>query len=351
MTHLPFRSSVAALAIAGTLAAACGDGHAAAPSGGADAAIPVRTAAVGRGPVQRPVHAAGTVAAKDEWELAFKVGGLVGGMNVQQGDRIRKGQILATLDSTEVAAAVRQARERFAKARRDGERARFLRASGSIARVAAEDAETAAAVSAAALESAEFDLRNATLVAPDDGWVDRRLAEPGEVVAAGHAVLHVSGVGRGFVVRVNVPGRDVLGLAPGDAAAVTLDAWPAEPIPARITEIARSAARGTGTYQVELLLDRGRAPRGLLAGLTGKVDIERTVHAAVSVPLSALLEGDGASGAVFVVDGERARRVQVRVAFLQGGLAVLAAGLDGIDRVVTDGATRLADGARVHLVP
>lgn len=348
MPHPSF-TFVAALAAA-ALAAGCSGTRAAAPAE-PEPAIPVRTAAVERGPVHHPIRAAGTVAAKDEWDLSFKAGGLVARVAVQEGDPIRRGQVLAALDATELAAAVRQAREGLAKAQRDRDRARTLRDSDVIPRAASDDAETAAAIAAAALESAEFNLRKATLVAPDDGWVDRRLAEPGEVVAPGRPILHVSGRGRGFVVRAGLPDRDVLGLAPGDLATVSLDARPEEPIPGRIGEIARSAARGTGTYQVEIRLDPVRAPRTLLAGLTAKVEIERTLVPAVSVPLSALLEGDGPSGAVFVLDGERARRVPVRIAFLQGGRAVLADGLDGVERVVAEGAAGLAEGTRVRLVP
>jgi multidrug efflux pump subunit AcrA (membrane-fusion protein) len=132
---------------------------------------------------------------------------------------------------------------------------------------------------------------------------------------------------------------------------VTLDARPEEPIPGRIGEIARSATRGTGTYQVEIRLDPARAPQTLLAGLTAKVELERTLDPTASVPLSALLEGDGAGGAVFVLDGERARRLPGGIAFVLGGRAVLAAGLDGVDRVIAEGAARLADGTRVRLVP
>jgi len=341
---------LAALTLAAALAAGCRPSHAATAREPAPA-IAVRAAAVERGPLLRPVRAGGTVAAKDEWDLAFKVGGVVARVAVHEGERVSRGQVLAALDATEVAAAVAQAREGLAKAERDRDRARVLRASDAIARAAAEDAETGAAVARAALDAAEFNRRNATLVAPDDGWVDRRLAEPGEIVAAGRPVLHVSGRGRGFVVRTSLPDRDVLGLSPGDAATVTLDARPEAPLPGRVAEIARSASRGTGTYAVEIRLDPARAPRDLLAGLTAKVEIARTVEAAVAVPLASIQDGDGASGAVFAVDGERARRVPVRIAFLQDGLAVLAAGLDGVERVVTDGAGRIADGAAVRVVP
>lgn len=350
MPHPSFLPVAAVLSAAVLLAAGCGGTRAAQPAE-PEPAVPVRTAAVERGPVRHPIRAAGAVAAKDEWDLSFKIGGVVARVAVHEGEPIRKGQLLAALDATELAAAARQAREGLVKAERDRDRARILRESDVIPRAASDDAETGAAVAAAALESAAFNLRQATIVAPDDGWVDRRLAEPGEVVASGRPIVHVSGRGRGFVVRAGLPDRDVLGLAPGDPATVALDARPEEAIPGRIAEIARSASRGTGTYEVEIRLDPARAPRTLLAGLTARVEIERTVGPVASVPLSALLEGDGSSGAVFVLDGERARRVPVRIAFLQGGQAVLAAGLDGVERVVAEGAARLADGVRVRAVP
>jgi multidrug efflux system membrane fusion protein len=314
-------------------------------------AVPVHVAPVVHGEVRRPVKAAGTVGAKDRRELSFKVGGLIARVEVRDGDAVHRGQVLASLDVTELSAGVRQAREGLEKARRDRDRARTLAAAEVIPRAAGEDAETAMAIAAAALQAAEFNLLHARITAPDDGWVDRRLAEPGEVAAPGRPIVQVSGLARGFVVRVNLPDRDVLGLAPGGGARVTLDAAPGQPLPARIAEISRSATRGTGTYQVELRLEPGRGAPRLLNGLTAKVEIERNVADAVTVPLAALQDGDGASGSVFVADGGRARRIPVRVAFLQDGQVVLASGLDGVDAVVTDGAARLVDGARLHLVP
>jgi membrane fusion protein, multidrug efflux system len=337
-------------AAAAALLAGCGARASTRPADG-DGAVPVRTAPVERGPVRHPVRATGTVAAKSEYDLAFRIGGILARVAVDAGAAVRKGQVLATLDATDVAAAVRQSREGLAKAQRDLERARIMRAGDAISPAAAQDAETVAAVAEAALRGAEFNLRHTTLVAPDDGWVDRRLAEPGEVVAAGRPVLHLSGRGRGWVVRVAVPERDVIGLAPGQAAAVRLDARPDQAIPGRISEVAPSATRGTGTYQAEIRLDPDRAGIPVLAGLTARVEIEREVTAQGAVPLSAVLEGDGASGVVYVVEGDRARRVPVRLAFLQGDRAVVAAGLDGVECVVTDGAYRIADGTRVHLAP
>jgi RND family efflux transporter MFP subunit len=335
-----------ARAAASSLASAPGDRHAEATA----PAVPVRLAPVEPGPIAYPIRAAGVVATKDGWDLSFKVGGLLARVEVRDGERVVRGQVLARLDATELAAGVLQAREGLEKARRDAARVAWLVANETAPRTAADDTRTAQAIAEAQLAAAEFNLRHATLVARDDGWVDRRLAEPGEVVAPGRAVLRVSGVGRGFVVRASLPEHDVLGLRPGTPATVALDADPARPLAGHVTEIGRTAARGTGTYEVEVALDEARA-RSLPSGLTAKVEIARTVPAQGAVPLAAVVDGDGEAGAVFVVAQGVARRVPVRIALLEGERAILAAGAAGIDRVVTDGAPRLADGTRVEIVP
>lgn len=351
MHRLPAAALVAlSLAAASPLAACAPQAHAAQGASSEAPAIPVRLAPVEPGPVAHPIRASGLVATKDGWDLGFKVGGLLARVEVREGARVARGQVLARLDPTELAAGVRQAREALDKARRDATRLATLVAADSAPRTAAEDTRTAQAVAEAQLAAAEFNLRHATLVAPDHGWVDRRLAEPGEVVSPGRPVLRVSGLGNGFVVRAALPDRDVLGLEPGARATVTLDAAPERPLAGRVTEIARSAGRGTGTYQVELALE---APPGaaLLSGLTAKVEIARTVPAEGSVPLAAVVDGEGAAGSVFVVADGVAHRVPVRIALLQGDRAVLASGIAGVGRVVADGAPRLADGARVQVVP
>lgn len=344
------RPLAAALAAA-LLASGCGRHAHAAPAAAEDGSVLVSVAPVDPGPVERPIRAAGLVVAKSEWDLAFKVGGVLARVTVDEGAAVHAGQLLAELDATELAAAVAQAREGLAKARRDSERAARLVAAEAAPRVAAEDARTGVAVAEAALAAAEFNLRHARLVAPDEGWVDRRSAEPGEVVAPGRTVLHLSGKGRGFVVRASLPERDVLELARGAAATVTLDARPAVVLPGRVTEIGHAAARGTGTWQVEVSVEPGPSGPPLLAGLTAKVQIARSVPAAGAVPLAAVVDGDGARGAVFAVESGRARKVPVTIAFLDGDRAVLAGGVEDVTAVVTDGAARLTDGARVRVAP
>ncbi|HVO19268.1 MAG TPA: efflux RND transporter periplasmic adaptor subunit [Anaeromyxobacter sp.] len=348
---MPPRSTLLRPALAASLllASACASsGAAPAPAEGAP--VPVRSQPVTRGALPVPLRVAGTVHPKDERMLSFKVGGLVARIRVEEGERVRRGQVLAELDATELSSGARQAREGLAKAERDRDRARALAAQEVVARAVAEDAETATRIAQAGAEAAEFNLRRSVLTAPDDGWVEERMAEPGEVIAPGRPVLRVSGRGRGFVVRGALADREVLGLRTGQPALVTVDATAGAPISGTISEIARSATRSTGSYDFEVRLDPARSG-DLLDGLSAKVEIARQVEVPAAVPLGALVEADGDRGAVFVVEGGRARRVPVRIAFLQGERAVLADDLPGVSDVVTDGASTLADGAPVRLVP
>jgi multidrug efflux system membrane fusion protein len=346
----PILLAVAALAAPTLLGAGCGRA-ARADTAAEDAAIPVRVVPVAPGPVSRPIRAGGVVAAKREWDLSFKVGGVLTRVAVEEGAPVRAGQVLAELDATELGAAVAQAREGDAKAHRDAERAELLAAAGAAPRAAAEDARTAASVAEATLAAAEFNLRHARIVAPEDGWLDRRMAEPGEVIGPGRPVLRVSGARSGVVVRVSLSDRDVLGLAPGAPATVTVDALGGPPLRGRVAQIGRTAARGTGTWVVEVAIEPPPGSPPLLPGLTAKVAIPRAVPAAGAVPLAAVVGGDGEVGAIFTVDGDRARRVPISIAFLDGERAVLAGGVERVGLVVSDGAALLADGTRVRVVP
>ena len=69
------------------------------------------------------------------------------------------------------------------------------------------------------------------------------------------------------------------------------------------------------------------------------------------VPLSSLVQSQGLEAEVFALNGDRAKRTPVRLLFLAGESAAIASGLDGVDRVVTEGSAQLSDGARVAVTP
>jgi membrane fusion protein, multidrug efflux system len=347
--------SMAALAAAGALTTSCRTVEKSA--GAAESAtkplaegrIAVRLAEALPGPVTRPIHGTGVVRLKSEADLSFKVGGVIAAVLVEEGAVVKKGQILARLDPTEVDAALRQAKDSQTKARRDLDRVRRLQTSGALPPAALEDAETGASLAGAQLSAAAFNAQRSVIVAPDDGRIDRRLAEAGEVAAPGRPLFHFSGRSRGAIVRLGLTDRDVLRVREGDPARVVLDAKPEAPLDAVLSQIATVASPGSGTFEVEVRLSQPDA--SLLSGLTAKVAIAHEEPAALVVPVSALVDGKGHDAAVFVVEDDRARRVPVKVAFLEGDRAALsAAAILPRARVVDAGANQLAEGTPVRVV-
>ena len=343
------RAAVAALALA--TAGCAGPAAEAPPYRRATAARPVRVAAIVDSALTRPVSGTGTLGAKDELTLSFKVGGVIARVLVDAGDRVHRGQVLATLERREIDAGVAKARSAEEKAARDVARFERLYADSVVTRVQLQDARTALTAAAADLDAATFNQRYATVIAPAAGTVLTRKANPGELVSSGTTVLTLASATRGVVVRVGLPDRDVVRVAPGNRAVVRFDAYPDKDFAGSVSEIAAAASPGTGTYPVEIAL-RGAAT--LPNGLVGRVEITPAIaHPVDVVPIEAIVEADGGRGMVFVLTGDarHAERRDVTIGFTDGRRVGITAGLRGARAVVTEGASYLNDGDAVRVLP
>src|SRR5690606_34531603 len=326
------------------------------------APTPVRLATVTEGPAAPPIETTGIVAVRDEQRLSFKVGGLVQQISVREGDAVRRGQLLARLDQTEIDAQVAQARQLAEKADRDLARGEALHADQVIPLEQLENLRTQASVARARHDAARFNARNAAIHATGDGVVLRRLVEERENVAPGQVALVVGNQDSGHVLRFAVADRHVVRIRRGDVASVQLDAWPGESFRAGIIQVASAADPATGLFPVEARLDN--VPHPLVSGLVGRVQLAPdTTDTLPHVPIGAGREGDGDRAVVFGVDGQVARRRQVQVGFITAESAAAAARVtagedagpgDGLavgEQVVTAGAPYLNDGDAITVVP
>lgn len=348
--RIMFHSAILPLLLA---TAACGRSAKAEAPQVADA-VAVRTAPVAREWVTRPVEATGTLHSKDELQLSFKMPGVVARVLVTEGQQVRRGQPLATLDLREIDAQVAAARSGVDKAQRDLQRAEALYADSVATLAQVQDARTGADVARSGLQAAAFNRRYATIVAPADGVVLRRLAEGGELVGAGQPVVVLGSSERGQVLRVGVADRDAVRLKPGDAATVRFDAFPGEEFAGSVREVAPAADPATGTYQVEVSVSGGGGRKPLSSGLVGRVEMRPAAGAEMAlVPIGSILEADGDAATVYTLaaDGRTARRLPVTVGFIAGERVAVSGGLEGVASVVTDGAAYLGDGAAVKVVP
>jgi RND family efflux transporter MFP subunit len=314
------------------------------------APTPVHAVEASSGPAAPTIRTSGMLANKDEFRLAFKVGGVIKRIAVNEGDQVRAGQKLAEIEQTEIQAQVEQARQAHEKALRDFERGERLYADKVISLEQLQDLKTQTAVAAAALNAAQFNRMYAAIVAPHDGTVLRRLAEERELVSAGAPILVLGAKEQGFIVRAGLADREIVQVQSGDRAEIRLDAFANETFHGTVTEIASAADPGSGLFNVEVAVQAPKAP--LRSGLVAKLHLLPSAGRAqpkVYVPIAAIVEGEGRRASVFVIDAGHARRREVQVAFIEHDRVALDQGLAAGERVVTDGALYLEDGEAVSV--
>jgi RND family efflux transporter MFP subunit len=313
----------------------------------------VRVAAVEAGPAHPAILINGRLAPSLETQLSFRSDGTLRSVEVRPGEKVRAGQILATLDSAELNAGIRKAREALEQSRRNRSRSEDLYARQLISRQALEDSRTSEAVALADLASTTHRAQS-TLRAPSHGIVQQRLVEPGETVTAGEVALVLSQDTneRGdFVFRGGVTEQQVLRVHLNDAASLSFDAFPEQTFAGRVRDISTTRDALSGSYEIAITLVES-APR-MVSGMLGRAEILPAPAASATrsyVPLTAIIEGTQHQAHLFLLKGDIARRQSVSIAFLRGDDAALSARLPSGSQVITDGAEFLSDGQRVVTV-
>jgi HlyD family secretion protein len=304
--------------------------------------IRVRTAKVERKDLVQLVTANGTVQAKTKVELSANIMGQITKLNVEEGDAVKRGDLLLVIDQARYAAAVASARsnlqalqaertrvqEAAAQARRDYDNSRAQYRDGIIAAAdldraksqydqavaSGQRAERQVEQARADLASAQDALDKTEIRAPMDGVVTRRNIEQGEVVVTGTmnnpgtVLMTISDMSTIEAV-LEVDQTDVPELRLGQKAAVRIDAFPDQTFPGEVSEIGSSPIQGTsalggaatGTdYEVKVTLLKH--PLHIRPGLTVTADITTATRDRVlTVPIGALVlrqpEAKGTPGA------------------------------------------------------
>jgi RND family efflux transporter MFP subunit len=327
-----------------------------------DIARPVKVTVVGEAVNGRTMTYSGVVRPRIESAVGFRVAGKIVERLVNAGDRVEAGQLIAQLDDTDLRlaensakAALDAARSRRDIARDNLERGKALLPQQTISQAAYDSRRNEMDAAAAALESAEAQLRQAsnaagyaTLRADKAGLVTSVTAEPGQVVNIGQPVITLAHLGE-TEVAVAVPEQDAGFLTIGQQAGVTLWVGPRKGLAGRIREIAGQADPASRTYAIRVTVND--APRNMRFGMTASVTLRIDDEAsALVLPVAALTEGEG-NPAVFVVDPKHqtVRKTPVSVGGPAENGVRIASGLNAGDVVVTGGVQFLRDGMPVRL--
>jgi len=312
-------------------------------------------------PAVAPRNLVGVVKARVESNLGFRVSGKIAQRFVDRGAVVKAGQALAILDQTDWKLQLQQAEAAFSAARasRDqavAERDRVSRlrtngwstASDLDKAIATADQTVGAFVQAErAVTLQQNALSYATLVADADGVVTATMAEPGQVVVAGQAVVMLAHAGEPEA-DVSVP-EALLERVRTGRATVTLWSQPDKVYAAKLRELTPSADPATRTYPARFALEDAGGQIEL--GMSATVTISDASPSVARLPLGAILD-DGKGASVFIIDPRTkalARR-PVTIAGYDAQDAIISSGLSEGDEVIALGVQKLHDGDVVRPV-
>jgi multidrug efflux system membrane fusion protein len=317
-----------------------------------DEAICVRAENLTETNASVPVQCSGILSSKKMVKLSFKTGGIIAAINVEEGSKVKKGQLIATLDMTEISSQVNQAKLAFDKAKRDLDRVKNLYNDTVATLEQLQDATSAYEAAKENKNIAEFNLRFSSITAPANGRIIAKLAEEYELIGSGMPVVVFSGEGKDeWIVKAGIADKDAISIKKGDKAEISIDAFPDRIFPAIVTQLAESADPLSGTFDVEITVDPQN--ERFLNGLVAKVKIESMNTQLVTlVPPEAVTEANGRKGFVYVFEKSdtTARKVPVTIAYLQSKSIAIIEPVNKMGLVITKGSSYLEDGTKVNVV-
>jgi len=346
-------------------------------------ALPVRVITVGPMSALGGLRFAASIVPESEVALSFRSPGYVERIlqvrgpdgrlrNVEEGDWIRKGTVLATVRQDEYRNAVEQGRQRLARAQAElddsklnFDRAAALYAAESLTKTdydaakARFDSATATVQEGrAGLANAQISLDDCLVKAPMDAWLLKRTVDVGSLVGPSTVGFTLANT-RLVKAILGVPDTSLDRVRPGSFQVVTTDAVPGQ-FKGRITAVSASADPSSRVYSVEVTIPnpRNRLRAGMIASLV--LEDKRDgpdANPFPGIPIGALVRPAGSDRgyAVFVVSGVEARSTArlrpVEVGQMYGNQIAVTKGLRIGDRVITTGLTMVQDGRAVQVMP
>lgn len=309
---------------------------------------------------------AGTIMASDTSALGFSMAGTVQAVSISQGDRVTRGQVLASLDPTpfefDVDAAASQlqsAEAAYSNARLERDRQAQLyerkwvsKAAYDQAVAAFESAEGDLNLARSRLNQAERDLNNSKLVAPFDGVIATRDIEPFMEISAGETLFQINSEGALELV-MSVPDFMISRFSIGLPARIDTTTLPNCGCSGRITEIGSAAGAANAVPVKATLMD---PPSQMLPGMTAEATVVLSndeSERGYLIPLVAVAPGDRPeSGYVFKFDPdtETVKKTEVKGRAGQGNLVEITEGIGPGDILASAGVSLLRDGQKVTLM-
>ncbi len=352
---------IAALAFASLLvASSCGGAKKDEQAAGSEAATPAATTAAPTGQKPLPVsvqavapetftsylEVQGRVDFDQNATVASRAAGTLTSLNVQRGDRVGAGQVLATVDAAILDAAIAELKTRLDLTRVVYEKQERLWKQQIGSEIQYLQAKNNYDALRNSLATQQQQRALYTVRAPFAGVVDEVLPKLGEVTAPGAPIVRLVG-GQGGKVLVDVSEAYASKLKVGDKALVKIPDLADEEMPAVVRVVGRTINAGSRSFTVELRLADGRRAQTLRPNMVAVVrirDYEKTN--AVTLPVDVVQRDEKDSFVFIAVDGKAHKQI-IKTGATYGGRVEVTSGLETGQQIIVAGYQNLNEGQAV----
>ncbi len=330
-----------------------GPGAGSETSGGEDEAVvvPVVVEKVRQGDITGRIVVASTIEAERQVTVHAEATGRILDLAVEEGQAVRRGQILARIEGDAQAAGLLRAQTNLEKARLDYERIEALHAQGAATDEELETARITFETARIDLRDRRRDVRTTKVRAPMAGTVTERFVNEGAFVTSGAQIVSIVDF-TSLVARVFIPERELDRVRVGQPAQVVGKAATGRRAEGKVLRIAPVVDPATGTVKVTVAMppEAAGGANGFLPGMYAEVTLTTDRHEGAALLSKAALVHDEDTPYVFVVEGGRARKVPVKTGLEDGDVVEVVEGLSPGQEVVVAGQSALEDGLSVRRV-
>ncbi|HEX5167766.1 MAG TPA: efflux RND transporter periplasmic adaptor subunit [Cyclobacteriaceae bacterium] len=312
-----------------------------------------------------------TVKALSEVELRAQVNGYITGIHFKEGDQVKKGRKLYSIDQQQTEAAYKQAlanlsvqQANLEKAKRDVERYRELDKRDAIAKQQVDYAEAAytaaqkqVEAAKAAVQSSQTNVRYSTIVAPFDGTIGISAVRLGASISPGVTLLNTISSDDPVGVDITIDQSEIYRFsnlykesknAEKDSTFTLAFQNEVYPYPGKISILDRAVDPMTGTLKMRVTFPN--PDHTLRAGMSGTMRVKTSAEGALLIPAKAVNEQLG-EFFVYIPDSSKATQRRVRLGKQVGSQVIIKDGLKAGETIITEGLQNLREGTPISIAP
>jgi len=316
----------------------------------ADERVPVRVAALQRGPISERIATSSTVDSDQRADILVEANGTVESIAVEEGDAVTPGRVLAVLKNPQLKGEFDRAQASFDRAREEYESLKSLFDKGFVARNEYDTSAHAFDTARLTFEQARESYSALQLTSPIPGTVSMRDLRYGEAVAPPKLAFQVVDLSK-LKIDVNLPEKDLARVRAGQLTHIRTEVLEGVEVSGRVLRISPVVDPRSGTVKVTIAVDPGQ--QQLRPGMFVNVDIVVDTHPdAVLLPKRALVYAEGRPYAFVAITKDEqttAERRAVELGFTEEDHIELLSGAEPGEQVVIVGQSTLRDGASVRI--